>query len=157
MFGLGNMKEDNKTNAIVVVNKTEMNHFYEEYPIRYIFLTDLQNYKIDEVDLYSGFKNVPYVTSSTLRITMYFLFECANGELGFQFNSFTYIDNQWTYDDALRKIKFCNEESRIKFKNVDYEVLYSDGSKNILRERVVDEILLNRYNAPIHQGDSKIV
>ena len=91
MFGLGNMKEDNKTNAIVVVNKTEINHFYEEYPIRYIFLTDLQNYKINEVDLYSGFKNVPYVTSSTLRITMYFLFECANGELGFQFNSFTYI------------------------------------------------------------------
>ena len=43
MFGLGNMKEDNKTNAIVVVNKTEINHFYEEYPIRYIFLTDLQS------------------------------------------------------------------------------------------------------------------
>lgn len=162
MFGFGKKKEENKTNSIVVVNKTETDHFYEEYPIRYIFLTDLQNYKIDGVDLYLGSKNVSYVTSPTWahygvkeRITLYFLFESDNGGLGFQYQSITNIDNQWVFDDGVKTIKFCNDESKIKYKNIGYEVQYSDGSKNVIRERVVDEILLNRYNAPIHQGPAK--
>lgn len=163
MFGLWKKNNANEEKNITLIKKTELNCFFEKYPIRYIFLTDLQNYKIDGLDLYLGMKDVKYWTSDTwahfgekLRITLYFLYENDFSDLGFQYGSISYVNNTWIFDETLKSIKFSDNDSEITYKNIEYEEVYSDGSKKNITERFVDEIILNRNNAPFSQGNIKL-
>lgn len=170
MFGFGKKKEE----PVTLVKRTEVNNYTNEFPIRYIFLTDVQNYKINGTTGYNAHgavidkvtnqkKYLDWVSDDTwanhgekVVVSLYFVFEITHsGQIAFEHDSFTY-ENEWVYGDKLSKVRFSDGDSIIKYRFIEYEKLYSDGSKHNETERIVEEIILNRNNAPFQQGNVRL-